>query len=389
MCRPSRLVLSKSEFNELKRLQRGRPPRDRIARRARIVLAAARGSSIARIARQVGAAPETVVRWRQRFRANGIAGLTREAPRAGSRHRIPGELVERILAATVDGAPRQSGAGWSTRSLARTLGTNHMAVHRVWRRFGLYDRVRGPEKSETGSRPRVDLVGTYLGDEAATLAFAVMPGIPSRPRHSPTPPAPVRSRNRTVEPRLSSELLSWIRHRGTVRRPPRCRSPTTSPALLVWLRSLEEGTPPSARLDLVIDRGMEEMGARWAAWLEQHPRFRVYPVPQSEGWARATEAWLDRWSQTPLDPRSFRNASAFRAVTVSGGRDRRTAVRLPFARPRGGLSRRRPGPPRATTAPSPSTGGNTSAGDGGFPALPTVQAGGRTEALCNRSQHSR
>ena len=59
-----------------------------LARRARIVLLAAEGAPIRQIARQVGLAPAGVRRWLDRFRADGIAGLS-DRPRSGRPRAFP------------------------------------------------------------------------------------------------------------------------------------------------------------------------------------------------------------------------------------------------------------------------------------------------------------
>ena len=327
MARAAGNGLSDEERRALSLWARRTTSHRRVARRARIVLEWAEGRSTASIARRLGVSPETVVRWRDRFRANGVDGILKEAPRAGARARLPRDLIERILRATLEGAGPGKGA-WSTRSLGRALGTNHMAIHRVWHAYGLV----GPQ-SEAGAGdprrpPRVDLAGAYTGPEAAAIIFSVDEssddGNGVDALAEPDPPEDGGSPGPASR---ATELMEALRqvdaHRGVAVAPAGGPSRTAGSGLLVLLRSIEKRTPRTMRLDAVFDRPVEEIGGRLSRWLETHPRFRVYPTGAGDQWSRSTERWLGRWEGSPLDPRSFQNVPALRrhwAAGISGGR---------------------------------------------------------------------
>ena len=320
MARAAGAGLSDDERTALLQWARRGAGRKRIARRARIVLAWAEGRSTAEIARRLDVSPETVARWRDRFRADGVDGILREAPRAGARARLPKELVERIVAATLEGSGPDH-APWSTRSLARALGTNHMAVHRVWHAYGLLGPGHETPAGQLRSPPRVDLAGAYMGPEAAAIIFSV-----EEPRGPPAAGEAAEEPAEEGQMRRASDLVETVRSLAAQRSgpPPPAPSPrATASALLVLLRSIEKRTPRTMRLDAVFDRPVEQIGARLTRWLETHPRFRVYPTSPGEQWARSTELWLGRWEGGSLDPRSFRNVPALRqqwAAGISGGR---------------------------------------------------------------------
>lgn len=107
----------------------------RLALRARIVLRAADGISNKEIAGELGTDEQTVGRWRSRFTAQRLDGIANEAPRSGRRPRVREQVTERILRMTKRRANR--GTPWSTRTLARALGVNHMLVYRVWQEHGV------------------------------------------------------------------------------------------------------------------------------------------------------------------------------------------------------------------------------------------------------------
>ena len=76
------LGLREGDREELERLTRSSSVRAGLAQRARIVLLAADGVSNTAIAELVGVSRPTVIGWRERYRARGLAGLDDE-PRSG------------------------------------------------------------------------------------------------------------------------------------------------------------------------------------------------------------------------------------------------------------------------------------------------------------------
>jgi transposase len=69
------LVLREADREKLERLTRASSVRAGVAQRARIVLLAAEGVSNTAIAELVGMSRPTVIGWRERYQARGIAGL--------------------------------------------------------------------------------------------------------------------------------------------------------------------------------------------------------------------------------------------------------------------------------------------------------------------------
>jgi transposase len=111
----------------LQRWARGRSIPYRLVLRARIVLEAAAGHSNRTIAERLDTDPHTVGRWRQRFLANGLDGLMRDAPRPGRRR--DDDLRRRIAAALA--TPKDDRQ--SARALARVLGVSASTVLRIAR----------------------------------------------------------------------------------------------------------------------------------------------------------------------------------------------------------------------------------------------------------------
>ena len=99
--------------------------------RAKIVLLAEQGLKNNQIAETLSIDWRTVGTWRKRYAEHGLKGIEKDAPRPGRKALKRDAIVTKILKRTTN--PPKEATHWSTRTLAKELGTNHMMVHRVWR----------------------------------------------------------------------------------------------------------------------------------------------------------------------------------------------------------------------------------------------------------------
>src|SRR5262245_15308687 len=138
--KPTPITLTDDERTKLRAWAARPPTAQALALRARIVLAAAGGSANTAVAALLRVTLPTVRKWRDRFAASGLAGLTDE-PRPGAPRSISDEQVERAVARTLETKPKDA-THWSTRGLASELGLSQTAVSRIWRAFGLKPHLR-------------------------------------------------------------------------------------------------------------------------------------------------------------------------------------------------------------------------------------------------------
>ena len=148
--------------------------RQGLARRARIVLAAAEGLENKEIAVRLEASADTVGKWRRRYAAEGLDGLYDE-PRPGAPRQIGDDAIAEAVRLTLEETPPDA-THWSLRSMARASGHAPSTIHRIWRAFGLQ-----PHRSETfklSSDPFFvekvrDIVGLYLAPPDRALVLCV------------------------------------------------------------------------------------------------------------------------------------------------------------------------------------------------------------------------
>jgi transposase len=130
---PTIKILSGQE-KELLRLVRAHNTPRKIALRAGIILAAARGENNHAISRELQTSRPTVILWEQRFREKGLDGLA-DIPKPPRASRVGEEKVKQVIAATL--ARPENATHWSTRTLAKKMGVSHMTVQRIWKKANL------------------------------------------------------------------------------------------------------------------------------------------------------------------------------------------------------------------------------------------------------------
>src|SRR5262245_31854664 len=120
------LTLTEDERAKLEAWARRPKTAQRLALRARIVLAAAAGRSNTEIAADLRVTMPTVGKWRQRFLDDRLEGLADE-PRPGAPRGITDAQVEQAITTTLESKPTDA-THWSTRGLAEKLGLSQTAV---------------------------------------------------------------------------------------------------------------------------------------------------------------------------------------------------------------------------------------------------------------------
>jgi len=129
------LVLTDEERQTLERWARRPKSAQALALRCRIVLVCATGATNREVAAEVGVHLATVGRWRARFVARRLDGLS-DDPRPGAPRTVTDDDVERVIVKTLEETPVDA-THWSTRSMAKATGISQSAISRIWRAFGL------------------------------------------------------------------------------------------------------------------------------------------------------------------------------------------------------------------------------------------------------------
>src|SRR4051795_7200053 len=141
--------------------------------RARIVLAIADGAGTSATSRVLGVSRPTVIKWRDRFAARGLAGLDDE-PRSGRPKTIDDA---QIIAATLEAPPASLAVThWSSRLLGRHLGIGDATVARAWRTYRVQPWRRGTFKFSTDPELEAkvcDVIGLYMNPPEHAIVLCV------------------------------------------------------------------------------------------------------------------------------------------------------------------------------------------------------------------------
>jgi len=169
------LVLSDEEQRTLEGWARRRASSQALAMRSRIVLTCADSGTITVVASRLGVSRDMVSKWRSRFLADRLEGLT-DQPRPGRPRTISDDQVEQVVTATLEQAPPKGDTHWSTRSMANATGMSQSAISRIWRAFGLKPHLVQTWKLSKDPQfvDKVrDIVGLYLDPPAKAVVLCV------------------------------------------------------------------------------------------------------------------------------------------------------------------------------------------------------------------------
>ena len=147
----------------------------RLALRARIILAAAKGEGSLAIAQRERLRPATVSKWRGRFAGLGVDGLI-DKPGRGRRPRYD-KLTERRILAQLDEPPPEGFATWTGGLVAEALGdVSRDQVWRVLRHHRIHLQRRRSWCVSTDpefAAKAADIVGLYLDPPENAVVLSV------------------------------------------------------------------------------------------------------------------------------------------------------------------------------------------------------------------------
>ncbi len=291
------LVLEAAEREQLERWARRPRTEQRLALRSRIVLRCAEGLDNIAVAAELGVDPTTVSKWRRRFVAQRLDGLS-DAPRPGVPRTVLDDQVEEIVRRTLEETPPDA-THWSTRSMAARSGVSPSTVGRIWRAFGLK-----PHRIETfkiSTDPLFvekvrDVVGLYLNPPERALVFCVdeksqiqaldrsqpvlpiLPGTPARMSHDY-----IRHGTTSLFAALdvaSGQVIgeTYSRHR--------------SAEFKKFLDRIDAEVPDGLDVHLIVDNYATHNTPTIRRWLLRHPRFQLHFVPKGSSWLNLVERWF-------------------------------------------------------------------------------------------------
>jgi transposase len=326
------LVLRDGDRERLGKLTRSRSVRAGMVQRARIVLLAAEGLSNTDIAERVGATRPTVLAWRARYVASGLAGLE-DQPRSGRPRSID---HAGIVTATLRPPPKKLGVThWSTRLLAKQLGVGDSTVAKAWRDYGIQPWRAKSFRFSTDPQLEakvVDVVGLYLNppENAVVLSVDEKTQIQALDRTMPilpTQPGLIERRSHDYVRHGTTTLFAALEiatGKVTAAVKPRHRHQE----FLAFLKQVARAYPDTgddAELHLVMDNYAAHKHPEVRKWLKANPRVVCHFTPTHGSWMNLVEVWFSMIERQAIHRGAFGSVKELNAkirAFIDGWNDR-------------------------------------------------------------------
>lgn len=317
MPRLSPLQLTDAERSQLQTWVRRPKSAQRLALRARIVLAAADGATNTEIAADLDITMPTVGKWRQRFLDDRLDGLADE-PRPGPPRSLTDAQIEEAITVTLESKPTNA-THWSTRSLAKKLGLSQTAVSRIWRAFALQ-----PHRAETfklSSDPFFiekvrDVVGLYLNppERAIVLCVDEKTQVQALDRTQPLlPMTPGQAERGTHDyTRHGTTSLFAALNVATGEVIGTCHRRHRQQEFVKFLDHIDATIPEvdGETIHIVMDNYGTHKTPRVKRWLARHPRFVIHFTPTSASWLNQVERFFAEITNRRIRRGVFRSVKA-------------------------------------------------------------------------------
>lgn len=302
--------------SELERISNSLSAEVRLVRRARMVLGCLDGKRIVDIAEEFGEQEAIIIKWRDRFVAQGIAGLF-DAARSGKPVTYGDEWKAMVLK-KLEERPPNNLARWDGPTLAAVLGTSANAVRRFLQKEGIQlARMRtwcistDPEFAAKAA----DIVGLYLNppENAIVLCVDEKPSIQALSRRTgyikTSNGKIVRAvkstykRNGTQNLFAALETATGIIHGKATKAKKRVD-------FLSFMDDLLKELPVGEDIHYHVILDNYCIHKRCDEWLAANPNVSFHFTPTSASWLNMVEIWFNILSRKVLRGASFDTTSA-------------------------------------------------------------------------------
>jgi len=292
------ITLTDEERTILIRWSHGRSTEARLVERAKIILLAAEGKTNTAIAEELNTERHKIGRWRERFIEGRLKGIEKDRHRSGRKPIKRNEMALLIIEKTLQEKPANA-THWTTRTLAKELGTNHEMVHRVWQANGLKPHLTEAFKLSRDKRfaeKLIDVVGLYMNPPINAMVLSVDEKSQIQALDRTQPGLPLwRGRCGTYThdyKRNGTTTLFAAMEMAEGKIIASCMPRHRNGEWLQFLKQIDRETPPNLDLHLIVDNYSTHKHPNVKEWLKAHPRFHIHFTPTSSSWLNLIERWF-------------------------------------------------------------------------------------------------
>jgi transposase len=294
----------------------------RLALRARVVLACGEGLTNRAVAARVQLSSNSVSKWRERFRVHRLEGLTDE-PRPGAPRVVTDDRVVDVITQTLEGPPPEQ-TQWSARTMAERAGLSKSTISRIWRTFGLQthrlDTFKLSADPQFVEKVR-DIVGLYLNppDHALVLCVDEKSQVQALERSRPLlpmrPGIPARQTHDYIRHGTTSLFAALDVATGHVIG--ECHRRHRHQELLKFLEQLDAQVPATGEIHLIMDNYGTHRTPKVARWFARHPRYHVHFTPTSASWLNQVERFFAQLTTRRIRRGTFASLPALEAAIAN------------------------------------------------------------------------
>jgi transposase len=312
----AQISCSPEDREKLEALAASRTESKQMVDRARIILGCLDGKRVATVADECTTRPNTVIKWRQRFVKQGLAGLA-DAPRPGAKPVYGADFRNRVLA-LLEQPPPAGQAAWDGPAVAAQLKGSVHAVWRVLRHEGIcLQRQRSwcVSTDQEFAAKAADVIGLYLNPPANALVISVdeKPSIQALERATGYVETDngriVRGFKRTYKRHGTLNLFAALRvATGEIK-----TATTTLKRRAEFLQFMDQivaEAPAGREIHAILDNYCTHK--KCDAWLAQHPNVHFHFTPTSASWLNQVEIWFGIMSRKVLRGANFKNVTELR-----------------------------------------------------------------------------
>jgi len=329
------IALGAKDRAALERIAADGNERQKIVKRARIVLLTAQGDGVMAIMRAVGVSKTTVWRWQDYFIEAGVGGLVKGRSKPPGRKPIADDIKLRVVEKTLKERPPNA-THWSVRSMADATGISHTSVQRIWKAHGLKPHLVRHFKvsNDPDFVAKVkDIVGLYLAPPDKALVLAVdeksqiqaldrtQPGLPLKKGRAGTLTHDYK-RNGTTTLFAALDVAS-----GKVIG--ECLPRHRAKEFLAFLRKVLRETPAHLDLHLILDNYSTHKTDAVKRWLKRNPRCKLHFTPTSCSWLNLVERLFAEITRQRIRRGTFHNVTELEAA-IGEWIDHRNTYPKPF-----------------------------------------------------------